>query len=144
MKALIENTFIIIDQDNNGYLSKKNDVVLEFKLFLSIVESTDEYHANWDSDNLPDLRNHKTLETEALTLFDVIDIDNSGCIQFCEFMAAVTDISQYLEKDMVHMLIDLIDYDKSNSIELTDFGSDGLAILEDSKFWVEWVEPLHT
>lgn len=109
MKALIENTFIIIDQDNNGYLSKKNDVVLEFKLFLSIVESTDEYHANQDYDNLPDLSDHKTLEAEALTLFDVIDIDGSGYIQFCEFMAAVTDISQYLEKDMVHMLIDLID-----------------------------------
>jgi len=40
------------------------------------------------------LRINKTLEAEALTLFDVIDIDNSGRIQFCEFMAAVTDISQ--------------------------------------------------
>lgn len=94
MKALIENTFIIIDQDNNGYLSKKNDVVLEFKLFLSIVESTESYSLNSHRDNLPDLRKPKTLEAEALTLFNVIDIDNSGCIQFCEFMAAVTDISQ--------------------------------------------------
>lgn len=60
-------------------------------------------------------------------------------------MAAVTDISQYLEKDMVHMLIDLIDYDKSGTIEFKDFGKDGLGILDDcNTFWDEWVQPLKT
>jgi len=59
-----------------------------------IVENTPEYHENWCKDNLPDLKDSKKLDEEALSLFDLIDIDESGCIQFCEFMAAVTDITQ--------------------------------------------------
>ena len=57
---------------------------------------------------------------EAERIFDLIDVDHSGCISFTEWCAASMDKAQMLNKDRLRAAFNMFDLDMSGDISVEE------------------------
>ena len=92
-REALEQQFKILDKDKDGKLSFKELQAGYKKVFGEQI----------------------TLQ-QLKSLFNAIDTDQSGYIDFQEFISAAMDAQQMLSKQKIKQVFDIIDKDKSGSI----------------------------
>ena len=105
--AEIENMFHLLDANNDGVLTKQE-----------IINGFTNFGQNLGVQN-SSVCNHLS-EEELSSIFDRIDIDKSGQIEFSEFLAATVDQNKLCSEKNLKYAFDLFDQDKSGTITVSE------------------------